>query len=100
MVEDDNVDGAIFGEIVNGVVFNTFKTMSLGLNLLCMVSKKLMKSYHPTTFSKRITFASLRFLGRALRNYKITSVRDLSYEYSLKYPTGFYLYNVCYLSYG
>jgi hypothetical protein len=34
MVEDDNVDGAIFGEIVNGVVFNTFKTMSLGLNLL------------------------------------------------------------------
>jgi hypothetical protein len=51
-------------------------------------------------FNKRITFAALSFLGRVLRNYKNTPVRDLSHGHPLKHPTGFYFYNVRYLSHG
>jgi hypothetical protein len=50
-------------------------------------------------FYKRIIFAALLFLGRVLRNYKNTLVRNLSHEHPLKHPTRFYFYNVHYLRY-
>jgi hypothetical protein len=52
------------------------------------------------SFFLEITFGVLPFLGRTLRNYKNTHVRYLSHGHPLKHTTGFYFYNVCYLSHG
>jgi hypothetical protein len=52
------------------------------------------------SFWTRITFVALPFLERALRNYKITPIRDLSHRRPLKHSIDFYFYNVCYLSHG